>query len=54
MLIKKIDIFFLPVCIEGIVQLFTYFYLHRKFLVFLRNDHDCKAVEAPNIFEKLP
>jgi hypothetical protein len=35
--------------VEGILQLFTNFYLHRKFLIFLRNDCDCKAVEAPDI-----
>jgi hypothetical protein len=50
-LIRKIDFF--SVCIEGILRLFTIFHFHRKFLIFLRNNHDCKAVEAPNIFEKL-
>ena len=40
-------------CIEGIVQLFTNFYLHRKFSIFLRNNCDYKAVEALDIFEKL-
>jgi hypothetical protein len=39
--------------VEGILQLFTIFYLHRKFSIFLRNNRDCKAVEAPDIFEKL-
>jgi hypothetical protein len=39
--------------VEGILQLFTNFYLHRTFLIFLQNDLDCKAVEAPDIFEKL-
>ncbi len=51
MLIRKIGIFFLA-CVEGIVQLFTNFYLHIKFSIFLRNDRDCKALEGPNIFEK--
>ena len=50
-LIRKIGNFFL-VCIEGILLLFTIFYLHRKFLIFLRNDSDCKAVEALDIFKK--
>ncbi len=40
-------------CIEGIRQLFTNFYLHKKFSIFLRNNHDCKAVEALNFFEEL-
>ncbi len=38
---------------EGIVRLFTNFYLHSMFSIFVRNDRDCKAVEALNIFEKL-
>ncbi len=42
-------VIFLSACIEGILQLFTNFYLHRKFLILLRNDRDCKAVEAPDI-----
>jgi hypothetical protein len=46
-------IIFLSSCIEGILQSFTNFYLHRKFSIFLRNDRDCKAVEAPDNFEKL-
>ncbi len=46
-------VIFLSVCVEGILWSFTNFYLHRKFLIFLRNDRDCKAVEALNIFEKL-
>ncbi len=36
-------------CVEGILQLFTIFYLHRKFSIFLRNDCDCKAVENLDI-----
>ena len=36
MLIRKIGNFFL-VCIEGILQLFTNFYLQRKFSIFLQN-----------------
>jgi hypothetical protein len=39
--------------IEEILRLFTIFYLHRKFSKLLRNDRDCKPVEAPDIFEKL-
>ncbi len=35
---------FLSACVEGILQLFTNFYLQRKFLIFLRNDRDCKVV----------
>ncbi len=37
---------FFSVCIEGILQLFTNFYLQRKFLIFLRNDCDCKIVDS--------
>ncbi len=44
---------FLSACIEGILPLFTNFYLHRKFSIFLRNICDCKAVEGLDIFEKL-
>ncbi len=40
-------------CVEGILRLFTNFYLHRKFSKFLQNNCDCKAVEAPDIFDKL-
>jgi hypothetical protein len=36
------------VCVEGILRLFTIFYLHRKFLIFLRKDCDCKAVDPNN------
>ncbi len=43
---------FLSACIEGILPLFTNFYLHRNFSIFLRNNHDCKTVEALDIFEK--
>jgi hypothetical protein len=45
-LIRKIGNFF-SACVEGILQLFTNFYLHRKFSIFLQNNCDCKAVEAP-------
>ena len=45
-------VIFLLAWVDGILQSFTNFYLHRKFLIFLRNDHDCKAIEALNIFEK--
>jgi hypothetical protein len=43
-------VIFLSVCIEGILQFFTNFYLHRKVSIFLRNDCDFKAVEALKIF----
>ncbi len=33
---------------EGILWLFTIFYLHRKFSIFLRNYRDCKAVDPYN------
>ncbi len=36
---------FFSACVEGIVRLFTNFYLQRKFSIFLRNDHDCKVVD---------
>ncbi len=36
---------FLSACIGGILRLFTNFYLHRKFSIFLRNDHDWKIVD---------
>ncbi len=35
-------------CFEGILQLFTNFYLHRKVSIFLRNDSDCKDVDLYN------
>jgi hypothetical protein len=38
----------LSACVEGIPRLFTKFYLHRKFSIFLRNDCDCKAVDSYN------
>jgi hypothetical protein len=38
-------VIFLSVCVEGILQLFTSFYLQRKFLIFLRNDRDYKVVD---------
>jgi hypothetical protein len=41
-------VIFLSVCVEGILRLFTNFYLHRQFLIFLRNNHDCKAVDLYN------
>ncbi len=37
-------VIFLSACVEGILQ-FTNFYLQRKFLIFLRNDCDCKVVD---------
>ncbi len=36
---------FLSGCVKGILQTFTNFYLQRKFLIFLRNDRDCKVVD---------
>jgi hypothetical protein len=41
-------VIFLSACVEGILRLFTIFYLQRKFLIFLRNDHDCKVVVPYN------
>ncbi len=35
-------------CIEGILRLFTNFYLHRKVSIFLRNNCGCKAVDLYN------
>ncbi len=37
---------FLSVWVEGILQLFTNFYLQRKVLIFLRNDCDFKVVQC--------
>jgi hypothetical protein len=39
---------FFSACVEGIIQLFTKFYLQRKLLIFLRNDSDCKVVDPYN------
>ncbi len=33
---------------EGILRLFTNFYFHRKVLIFLRSDPDCKNVDLYN------
>jgi hypothetical protein len=41
-------VIFLSACIEGILRLFTNFYLQRKLLIFLRNDPDCKVVDPYN------
>jgi hypothetical protein len=41
-------VIFLSVCVEGILQLFTNFYLHRKLLIFIINNSDCKAVDLYN------
>jgi hypothetical protein len=38
-------VIFLSACVEGILPLFTNFYLQRKFSIFLSNDHDCKVVD---------
>jgi hypothetical protein len=42
-------VIFLSACIEGILQLFTNLYLHRKLSIFIRNDCDCKAIDLLNI-----
>ncbi len=34
--------------VEGILRLFTNFYLHRKVSIFLGNDGDCKDVDLYN------
>ncbi len=34
--------------VEGIIQLFTNFYLQRKFSIFLSNNRDCKVVDPYN------
>ncbi len=47
MLIRKIGYFF-SACVEGILRFFTNFYIHRKLLIFLRNDNDCKDVGLYN------
>ncbi len=39
-------------CFEGILGLFTSFYLHRKVLIFLRNIGDCKDVDLYNTRKK--
>jgi hypothetical protein len=41
-------VMFLSACIEGILWLFTNFYLQRKFSIFLRNNHDYKVVDPYN------
>ncbi len=41
-------VIFLSTCVEGILWLFTNFYLQRKFLIFLRNNCDCKVVDPYN------
>jgi hypothetical protein len=48
-LIRKIGIS-LTACVEGIIQLFTIFYLHRIFLIFLSNDCNGKVGEGLDIF----
>ena len=47
MLIRKIGNVF-SACVEGILRLFTNFYLHRKVSIFLRNDSNCKDVDLYN------
>ncbi len=39
-------------CVEGILQLFTNFYLHRRVLILLRNDRDSKAVDSYNAWKR--
>jgi hypothetical protein len=51
--VNQKDWYLFSACVEGILQVFTNFYLHRKFSIFLRKDRDCKAVEGLDIFEKL-
>ncbi len=41
---------FLTACVEGIIQLFTIFYLYRIFSIFLRKDCNWKFGEGPDIF----
>jgi hypothetical protein len=41
-------VIFLSECVEGILGLFTNFYLQRKFLIFLTKDCDCKVVDPYN------
>ncbi len=41
------------VCVEGIIRLFTIFYLHRIFLIFLWNDRHWKVGKGLVIFEKV-
>ncbi len=41
---------FFSACVEGILWLFTNFYLQRKLSIFLRNYHDCKVVDPYNRF----
>jgi hypothetical protein len=41
-------VIFLSGFTEGILQIFTNFYLHRRLWKFLRNDHDCEAVDLLN------
>jgi hypothetical protein len=35
-------------CVEGILRLFTNFYLYRELLIFLRNYRDCDVVDQHN------
>ena len=44
----KMDGDFFSVWVEGILQLFTNFYLQRNFSIFLRNNRDCKVVDPYN------
>ncbi len=41
-------VIFLSACIEGMIWLFTSFYMQRKLSIFLRNDRDCKVVDPYN------
>ncbi len=41
-------VIFLSACVEGILRLFTNFYLQKKLSIFLINNHDCKVVDPYN------
>jgi hypothetical protein len=48
----RMMVIFLSVCVKRIIRIFTNFYLHIKFLIFLRNNHDSKAVNFLNTKKK--
>jgi hypothetical protein len=41
-------VIFFSTCVEGILPLFTNFYLQRKLSIFLRNNRNCKVVDPYN------
>ena len=47
-------VIFLSACVEGIIRLFTNFYLQRKLLIFLRKYHDSKAVALKEYYNYSP